>query len=74
MSEVHVELSPETGICSLLAECAGQVDLMPDEVAALRAAKDDVVKLKGEIGKVDSGFSGQSTSENLLEIAGALSV
>jgi hypothetical protein len=67
-----VELCPETGICSILKEYTGKVDLMPDEVVALRAAKDDVAKIKGEIGKVDIRFSGQLTSGNLLEIAGAL--
>ena len=38
MNELIVEQCPETGICSLVREAGGKVDLLPDEVAALQEA------------------------------------
>lgn len=72
MSEVQVELCPETGICSILKDGAGKVDLMPDEVAALRDAHGDAEVIKSRIGEVDSSFSVQLSVTDVASIAGKL--
>ena len=35
MSDLNIQLCPETGICSLIKADGKKVDLMPDEVAAV---------------------------------------
>lgn len=72
MSEVTVELCPETGICSIIKDGSSKVDLIPGEVEALRAAQGDAEKLKSQIGEIDSVFSAQLSDENLSVIAAKL--
>ena len=72
MSEVVIELCPETGICSIIKEGAGKVDLMPNEVEELRAAKGDAEGIKSQIGEVDGAFSSELSVDDLGAIAAKL--
>ncbi len=73
MSEVLIELCPETGICSILKSGACKVDLMPHEVAALREAKGDVAVVKDVVAECDSTFAAALGEEELSAIAGRFS-
>jgi hypothetical protein len=38
MSNINIELCPETGICSIIKGNGSKIDLMPDEVSRVRLA------------------------------------
>ncbi|MHC4872624.1 MAG: hypothetical protein ACYTFY_12350 [Planctomycetota bacterium] len=70
MSEVNIELCPETGICSILSGNT-KADLMPDEVAQLKSAAGDIEKIKAIISEADSSFA-DSLDEDALRKIGAI--
>ena len=69
MSELKVELCPETGICSIIRESAGKADLMPDEVIALREAANDPARIRAILAESDSGFAAALSDQELRRIA-----
>ncbi len=58
MSNLNVQLCPETGICSIVKADGRKIDLMPDEVSALRDAAGDQDAIRRTLAEVDSGFAG----------------
>jgi len=56
MSELNIQLCPETGICSIIKDDGKKVDLMPDEVTQLRQATDGNT-VKQVLSEVDGGFA-----------------
>ena len=57
MSELDVQICPETGICSIIKADGKKVDLMPDEVEAVRAAGGDREAIRKVLAEVDSTFA-----------------
>ena len=57
MSELNVQLCPETGICSIIKEDGSKIDLMPDEVNAVRDATGDQEAIRSALAEVDSAFA-----------------
>ncbi len=57
MSELNIELCPETGICSVIKADGRKIDLMPDEVGAVRGASGDPDAIRRALSEVDSGFA-----------------
>ena len=57
MSNLNVQLCPETGICSIVKADGRKIDLMPDEVSALRDAAGDQDAIRRTLAEVDSGFA-----------------
>ena len=57
MSDLNIQLCPETGICSLIKPDGKKVDLMPGEVSALREASGDPDAIKKAISEVDPSFA-----------------
>ncbi len=68
---MNVELCPETGICSIIANDGRKVDLMPDEVARIREGADKDAARR-TIGEVDAGFAESLAAEDVERIAKAL--
>jgi len=68
MSELIVELCPETGICSLVRSGADKVDLMPDEVEAIREAAGDPERIKAAIAESDTAFAAGLTADEIASI------
>lgn len=66
MSKLNVEMCPETGICSLVRSGNEKADLMPFEVADLKAAGGDLQKAR-EIIKQSSPAFEQSLSDEELQ-------
>jgi len=72
MSELIVELCPETGMCSILKEGAGKVDLMPDEASAIKVS-DDAQGIRAVIAEVDPAFAQALDADDMTAITDKLS-
>ena len=68
MSDVNVELCPETGICSLVKGGTDKADLMPFEVDELKAAAGDMEKAREVIKNANSAFAENLSDEELAKI------
>lgn len=66
--QLHIELCPETGICSIVRADATKIDLMPDEVDAIRDAADDPERIKAILAESDRGFSDAVSAADLRQI------
>ena len=73
MSDVRIELCPETGICSIVKDDASKVDLMPEEVAAIRNAGGDVAAIKAVVAECDASFAEALADNEMSAIVGKLS-
>lgn len=71
MSELNVQLCPETGICSLIKEDGTKVDLMPNEVQDLKEAGDGAAA-KAAISQVDTDFADALSDDELAQLKAAL--
>lgn len=69
MSQLKVELCPETGICSIFKDGGGKVDLLPHEVRFIREAKGDSQKIKTVIAECNQAFADNLDSEEIGELA-----
>lgn len=72
MSELNIELCPETGICSIIKKDGKKVDLMPDEVAEVLEASGSADGIKAVIAEVDDGFADGLDPDEISQIAGRL--
>jgi hypothetical protein len=72
MSELNIELCPETGICSIVKEGGKKIDLMPDEVAGLREVSGDPEGIKKMIAEVDDAFAEALSQDEISQISGRL--
>jgi hypothetical protein len=69
MAKLNIEMCPETGICSIMKENGGKVDLVSAEVDQLRQAAGDREKTKAVLAQIDAGFSGSLEGEELAQLA-----
>lgn len=72
MSELNVQLCPETGICSIIKEDGKKIDLMPDEVINLREASGNADVIKKALAAVDSTFAGTLDDNEITQVANSL--
>ena len=72
MSELKIELCPETGICSLIKPGEGKADLLPFEVAAINAAAGDQEKIKAIIAESNSDFAEKLNAAELSQVISEL--
>ena len=68
MSDLTLELCPETGICSIVKP-DGRADLMPGEVDDIRDAAGDVQQVQQIVSQVDTGFADGLDRAELRQIA-----
>lgn len=69
MSDLNVQVCPETGICSIIKGDGTKIDLMPDEVGGLRNASGSPETIKQILAEVDSGFAESLEPEDLDQIS-----
>lgn len=69
MDKLTIELCPETGICSLVKDNGTKVDLMPDEVEAIRAAGADASQIRSVIANCDADFAKALDVQALKQVA-----
>ena len=72
MGKLNIELCPETGICSIIKGDRQKVDLMPDEVGAVRNATGQSNAIKSAIAEVDPDFAATLDVEDLQQLARTL--
>ena len=72
MSELNIELCPETGICSIIKEDGKKIDLMPNEVAELREVSGNADEIKKAIAEVDDAFAEELDPDEISQIADRL--
>ena len=72
MSELNIELCPETGICSIIKEDGKKIDLMPDEVGELRDASGNPEGIRKALAEVDDMFADGLDSSEIAQISGRL--
>ncbi len=72
MSKLHIELYPETGICSILKADGTKVDLIPDEVTGVREAAGNAEALKNAVAEADEKFAASLTAEELAQLTSSL--
>lgn len=69
MDKLTIELCPETGICSLIKDNGTKVDLMPDEVEAIRAAGSNAAQIRSVIANCDADFANNLDAQALKQVA-----
>ena len=69
MSNLNVEVCPETGMCSIVRGSTDKADLMPDEVEALRKVKDDPAQIRAILAASDATFAASLSDRDLRQIA-----
>jgi hypothetical protein len=72
MSDLNVELCPETGICSIIKDRGEKIDLMPEEVEALREASGDDEAIKKALSGVDADFAESLDTSELSQVSARL--
>ena len=72
MSDLNVQLCPETGICSIIKADGKKIDLMPDEVNALREAGEDPTAIKQALADVDAAFADGLESDDITGVSQSL--
>ena len=68
MDKLTIELCPETGICSIIKDNGTKVDLMPDEVEAIRMAGANTEAIRSVIANCDEGFSKALDGQSLKQV------
>jgi hypothetical protein len=69
MGTVDVHLCPETGICTIIKEGGGKVDLMPGEAQAIREAAGDAERIRDVVAECDADFAAGLNGGEVAEIA-----
>lgn len=69
MSDLNIELCPETGICSIVKANGAKIDLMPDEVAQVKAAAGNAQAIRQALSQIDADFAANLATENVDQIA-----
>ena len=69
---LEIHQCPETGICSVFQENGTKIDMMPGEVADLKAVSGDAEKIKEVLAKVDSSFTEKLTAEEVSQLSDEL--
>ena len=72
MGKLNIELCPETGICSIVKSDGTKGDLMPDEVASIRAATVQPESARQTIADVDADFAKTLQPEELKQLLSEL--
>jgi hypothetical protein len=72
MGKLNIELCPETGICSIIKADGAKLDLMPDEVDALRQAGNVTEGIKKALAEVDTQFAEKLDLEELKQLSSEL--
>ena len=72
MSELNIQLCPETGICSIIKGDGSKVDLMPNEVTALRDASGNPDGVRESLAEIDSSFAEGLAADEIAQVSGEL--
>ena len=68
MDKLTIELCPETGICSIIKDNGNKVDLMPDEVEAIRDAAGNADQIRAVLANCDATFATSLDPRDLNQV------
>lgn len=72
MSDLNIQLCPETGICSIIKKDGNKIDLMPGEVGQIKAAAGNQDAIRQALAEIDSGFAEGLDSEEIDQVSDKL--
>jgi len=72
MSDLNIQLCPETGICSIIKKDGNKIDLVSDEVSQIRDASGNPDTIRQTLAQIDSGFAEGLDSEEIGQISNEL--
>ncbi len=72
MSDLNIQLCPETGICSIIKKDGSKIDMIPDEVSQVRAASGKPDAIRQALAQIDSGFAEGLDSEEIDQVSSEL--
>lgn len=72
MSDLNIQLCPETGICSIIKADGNKIDLMPDEVGQLREASGNPEGIRQALAQVDTSFAESLQATELNQVSSEL--
>ncbi len=70
--ELLISVCPETGICTIARSTTDKVDLMPDEVAAIRDAEGNAAEIASVIAECDTTFAAALSGDDMAQIGRSL--
>ncbi len=73
MSDLNIQLCPETGICSIIKKNGEKIDLMPFEVKQIRDAAGNSQAIKDTLADVDPDFVDGLDSDEISQVSEGLS-
>ncbi len=73
MSDLNIQLCPETGICSIIKKDGKKIDLMPFEVEQVKNADGDPQAIKNALADIDPDFVAELDSEEIGQVSKELS-
>jgi len=72
MSDLNIQICPETGICSIIKENGNKIDLMPFEVEQIKEAGGSQDAIKQAIAEIDSDFAEELDSGEINQVSDEL--
>jgi len=72
MSDLNIQLCPETGICSIIKSDGKKIDLIPSEVNQVRDASGNPDAIKQALAQIDADFAERLDSEEIDQVSNEL--
>jgi len=72
MSDLNIQLCPETGICSIIKSDGKKIDLIPSEVNQVRDASGNPDAIKQAVAQIDADFAERLDSEEIDQVSNEL--
>lgn len=72
MSDLNIQLCPETGICSIVKQDGTKIDLIPNEVDQLREASGKPDAVRQALAQIDAGFAEGLDAADLDQVSNEL--
>ena len=72
MSDLNIQLCPETGICSIIKKDGNKIDLIPDEVSQVRNASGNPDAIRTALAQIDTSFAEGLDSEEINQVSNEL--
>ncbi len=72
MSDLNVQMCPETGICSIIKHDGNKIDLISGEVSQVREASGNPDAIRQVLAQIDPGFAAGLDSEEIANLSSEL--
>ena len=72
MSDLNIQMCPETGICSIIKCDGDKIDLISTEVSQVREASGSPDAIRQVLAQIDPGFAAGLDSEEIAKLSSEL--